>query len=154
DPNAGGRMLLHQAMHGAAGNPGLSYFDLDQLFGDGANLYAYARGNPFAASDEMGLSVTERMAHWDMGSTNRPDDPFSMVDDYMSESAASEAAFMGRIRSSFNKMAHIAWRLAQLHPAVGLLMTGYAVLTGQISGSDIIEAVITSVIPGPIMFAM
>ncbi len=69
-------------------------------------------------------------------------DPFNdMVDDFAATNAAQQAAFMERLRGGFNSAAHLAWQVAQLHPAVGIAVAGYNIATGSFTVWDLMAVV-------------
>ncbi|HZW06249.1 MAG TPA: polymorphic toxin-type HINT domain-containing protein [Phycisphaerales bacterium] len=117
DPNESGLpVIANGAM--MASNPAMASllpFDAQGMYGDGMNLYGYLGGNPYARRDPLGLS-------WD---------PFSMTDDYLAEAAGAQAAFLERVIRGFDTASHIAWQLAQLHPAIGLAASAYKLASGE-----------------------
>lgn len=117
DPNASGLPVMANSVKWGSGAQlaSLLPYDAQSQYGDGMNLYGYLGSNPYLRRDSLGLS-------WD---------PFDMVDEYMVESAAAQAAFLSRVIGGFNAAAHIAWQIAQLHPAIGLAAAAYNLATGQ-----------------------
>ncbi|HYD02255.1 MAG TPA: polymorphic toxin-type HINT domain-containing protein, partial [Phycisphaerales bacterium] len=117
DPNESGLPVIANGAMMAA-NPAMASllpFDAQGMYGDGMNLYGYLGGNPYVRRDPLGLS-------WD---------PFSMADDYLAENAGAQAAFLQRVIRGFNTAAHIAWQIAQMHPAIGLAASAYKLATGE-----------------------
>jgi hypothetical protein len=92
DPNATAMAIATSPAFNGRGAEALSAtFDLESHMGDGLNVYQYLGSNPWRRSDVMGLSF----------------DPFSMVDDYIAESAGNTAAFMERIVGGAKAAAYI-----------------------------------------------
>ncbi len=129
DPNGGGSSTIGDSRyHGEAPSEWSLAVDVQRRIGDGLNLFGYLGSSPLTRSDPMGLS-------WD---------PFDdMVDDFVATNAAQQAAFMERMRGGFNSGLHIAWQVAQLHPAVGVAVAGYNLATGNFSAWDLL-----SIVPG------
>jgi len=101
DPNATAMVLLESsAYHGRGIEAIASAFDLDGLYGDGANLYEYLGSSPWQRRDPMGLS-------WD---------PFDVVDEYLAEAAGNTAAFLASIGQDMKAVAVVAATIASYLP--------------------------------------
>src|SRR5690606_14590305 len=81
DPNATAQTLLASSSTGSGFAAVALAFSMEQMHGDGMNLYEYLGSNPWNRSDPLGLS-------WD---------PFDIVDDFLAESAGSRAALLSSI---------------------------------------------------------
>ena len=104
DPNQSAMSLIAASpFHGRGAGAIAVAFSLDGLYGDGANLYQYLGSNPWMRNDPTGLS-------WD---------PFSIVDEYLAEDAASKAAFLGALGQGAKSAAIIGAQIAALFPGVG-----------------------------------
>jgi hypothetical protein len=127
DPNATAMALIGaSAYHGRGVGALVTAFGLEELYGDGANLYAYLGSNPWQRHDALGLS-------WD---------PFSMVDEYVAERAGSTAAFMEELSVGFQSAVYIGWQIAQLNPAIGTMAVMYnLVTTGSVSAIDLLTLI-------------
>jgi hypothetical protein len=127
DPNGAGASTVGDSRyHGEAPDAISILIDANRRAGDGLNLFGYLGQNPLSRSDPMGLS-------WD---------PFDdMVYDFVATNAAQQAAFMEQLRGGFNSAAHLAWQVAQLHPAVGVAVAGYNLATGNFSAWDLLALV-------------
>jgi hypothetical protein len=101
DPNATAMVLLESsAYHGRGIEAIASAFDLNGLYGDGANLYEYLGSSPWQRRDPMGLS-------WD---------PFDVVDEYLAEAAGNTAAFLASIGQDMKAVAVVAATIASYLP--------------------------------------
>lgn len=101
DPNATAAVLLDaSSYHGRGIGATLAAFSMEDMYGDGMNLYEYLGSNPVNRSDPMGLS-------WD---------PFGAVDDFLAESAGSTAAFMERITGGMQVAAYVGAVMASMLP--------------------------------------
>ncbi|MFO0836598.1 MAG: polymorphic toxin-type HINT domain-containing protein [Phycisphaerales bacterium] len=101
DPNATAAVLLEaSSYHGRGIGATLAAFSMEDMYGDGMNLYEYLGSNPVNRSDPMGLS-------WD---------PFDAVDDYLAESSGSTAAFMERITGGMQVAAYVGAVVASMLP--------------------------------------
>jgi hypothetical protein len=60
-------------------------FSMEEMYGDGLNVYEYLGSNPWNRTDRIGLS-------WDPS--------FSIVDDYIAADAGSRAAFLQAVGMS------------------------------------------------------
>jgi hypothetical protein len=119
DPNATAMAIATSPAFNGRGAESLSAaFDLEAHMGDGLNVYEYLGSNPWRRSDAMGLSF----------------DPFSMVDDYIAESAGNTAAFMERIVGGAQAAAYIgAVVISQLPFPIAAIAgdVGAEILEGQ-----------------------
>jgi hypothetical protein len=100
DPNQTALALLSAAHHGREVLAIVMAFDVEGLYGDGANLYEYLGSSPWTRSDPLGLS-------WD---------PFDMVDEYLAEDAGSKAAFLERIVGPVHTVAYLTAYVASWLP--------------------------------------
>jgi hypothetical protein len=101
DPNASAMVLLeNSSYHGRGIAAVAAAFDLDNLYGDGANLYEYLGSSPWQRQDPLGLS-------WD---------PFDAVDEYLAEAAGSTAAFLSSIGQDSRAVAVVAATIASYLP--------------------------------------
>jgi len=122
-------MLIEAASyHGRGLDAMVAAFDVQGLYGDGMNLYAYLGSNPWMRSDPLGLS-------WD---------PFDMVDEYLAEDAGSKAAFMQSVMGGFDTIWHVTAQIAQLHPAVAAAVAVFQLA----NGGPLTIARLLSIIPG------
>ncbi|GMV32153.1 MAG: hypothetical protein AMXMBFR59_42780 [Rhodanobacteraceae bacterium] len=135
DPNATAQTLLMGAVHGQELEAVVAAFDFDTLFGDGANLYEYLGSNPWLRYDPTGLA-------WD---------PFSAVDEYIAEDSASKAAFMERLSRGFNAAAHIALQIAQLHPALNIIISGAKLASGEYTLEEVLVSAATGFLMGKVV---
>lgn len=109
DPNATAMALLEASVYHGKGVGALALaFSVEDMYGDGMNLYEYLGSNPWNRSDPLGLS-------WD---------PFDMVDEYLAEDAGSKAAFMQAIGMSAKATAVLAATIASYLPIPGLASAG------------------------------
>ena len=128
DPNQSAMSLIAASpFHGRGAGAIAVAFSLDGLYGDGANLYQYLGSNPWMRNDPTGLS-------WD---------PFSIVDEYLAEDAASKAAFLEKLVGEFNTVGHVLGQIAQLHPSVG-----FAVSAVQLANCQVNLATVLGILPG------
>lgn len=121
DPNATAMALLEASIYHGRGVGAIALaFSMEDMYGDGLNLYEYLGSNPWSRTDPMGLS-------WD---------PFSIVDDYIAEDAGSKAAFLERIVGGAKTAAYVGSVIMSVLPfpvsaAAGEL--GMAALEGHVS---------------------
>lgn len=109
DPNATAMALLEASVYHGRGVGALALaFSVEDMYGDGMNLYEYLGSNPWNRSDPLGLS-------WD---------PFDMVDEFLAEDAGSKAAFMQAIGMSAKATAVLAATIASYLPIPGLASAG------------------------------
>jgi hypothetical protein len=135
DPNATAAVLLEaSSYHGRGIGATLAAFSMEDMYGDGMNLYEYLGSNPVNRSDPMGLS-------WD---------PFDMVDDYLAESAGSTAAFLNNIGMGAKAVAVVAATIASYlpFPFVGNLGDVALYALGEQSGAELAGAMALGLIPG------
>jgi hypothetical protein len=128
-------MLLSQAaMHGQGSYAGVDSFDTMGMYGDGMNLYAYLGGNPWGRRDPLGLS-------WD---------PFSMVDDFLAETAGSRAALLGQLGQSAKATAIVAATIASYLPFPIASMAGDLALValGEQTEEEMALGLAMGAIPG------
>ncbi|MBK7406258.1 MAG: hypothetical protein IPJ41_17040 [Phycisphaerales bacterium] len=97
DPNKTAWALVAATdMHGRGVDSLGVAFGLEGLYGDGSNLYEYLGTIPWNRSDPLGLSR----------------DPFSIVDDYLTEDAGSKAAFLDKAIGYWHTAAYMAAYIA------------------------------------------
>lgn len=135
DPNATAAVLLDaSSYHGRGIGATLAAFSMEDMYGDGMNLYEYLGSNPVNRSDPMGLS-------WD---------PFDALDDYLAESAGSTAAFMNNIGMGAKAVAVVAATIASYlpFPFVGNLGDLALYALGEQSGAELAGAMALGLIPG------
>ncbi len=135
DPNATAMTLIEAASyHGRGMDAMVAAFDMQGMYGDGMNLYEYLGSSPWGRSDPLGLS-------WD---------PFSMVDDFQAEHAASTAAFMSALGRSATATAVIAATIASYlpFPFVGNLGELALYALGETSETDLAMAMALGLVPG------
>jgi len=109
-------------------------FSMEGMYGDGMNLYEYLGSNPWNRSDPLGLS-------WD---------PFSMVDDYLAETAGSRAAFLTQIGQDAAAVAVVTATIASYLPFPGVGALGDLALyaLGEQTGAETAAMLALGVIPG------
>jgi len=109
-------------------------FSMEGMYGDGMNLYEYLGSNPWNRSDPLGLS-------WD---------PFSMVDDYLAETAGSRAAFLTQIGQDAAAVAVVTATIASYLPFPGVGALGDLALyaLGEQTGTETATMLALGVIPG------
>lgn len=122
DVNATGQMLINDTAYG--GQP-MAWampvsWDTRSHYADGMNTHVAFGANPMGRGDPLGLD-------WD---------PFDMVDDYLSESVGNQAAFMASLQQGFDAAKHIAFQVAQLHPAVAIAVSVYKIANGTATWED------------------
>jgi hypothetical protein len=112
----------------------MSDFDLQGMYGDGLNLYAYLGSNPHGRFDPLGLA-------WD---------PFSMVDDMLGESLGSRLATLSAIGQGSKAAAVVMATIASYlpFPAAGVMGEAALRALGETSDSDFAMAMALSAVPG------
>jgi len=136
DPNATAMTLLQTAaLHGRSFGAIVSAFDMDGLYDDGANLYEYLRSSPWNKRDPLGL------ASWD---------PFSMVDEYLAESAGSKAAFLSQLGMGGRGAAVVTASILSNFPFPFVSHAGDIglYLMGETSGGELALAAAIGIAPG------
>jgi hypothetical protein len=73
---------------------------MEDMYGDGMNLYEYLGSNTWGRGDPLGLSY----------------DPFDIVDDYLAESAGSTAAFLNQLGQDAKAVAVVSATIASYLP--------------------------------------
>jgi len=120
DPNASGLTLMESVgYHGQTHNAAVMSMDMETLYGDGMSLYAYLGSNPWQRGDPLGLE-------WD---------PFSMVDEYVEESAAERSAFLSQLGRGALAAAYLAATISSYIPIPLVSMAGDLAL-GILEGQD------------------
>jgi len=135
DPYATAMMLIEAASyHGRGLDAMVAAFDVQGMYGDGMNLYAYLGANPWMRSDPLGLS-------WD---------PFDMVDEYLAESAGNSAAFMSALGQGMKATAILAATIASYlpFPFVGNLGEVALYALGETTDEGLVAAMALGLIPG------
>jgi hypothetical protein len=119
DPNAAALNLIEaSSYHGRGLSAIVAAFSMEDMYGDGANLYQYLGSNPWQRHDPLGTS-------WD---------PFDMVDEFMAEHSASVAAWMNEIGHGLNGAGMIAATVVSYLPLPGAALVGdiaAAILNGE-----------------------
>jgi hypothetical protein len=101
DPNGTAFALIEAAANHGRGMGAVALaFSMEDMYGDGLNLYEYLGSNTWGRSDPMGLS-------WD---------PFDIVDDYLAESAGSTAAFLNQLGQDAKAVAVVSATIASYLP--------------------------------------
>jgi len=135
DPNATAMTLLGSSSTGSGFRAISIAFSMNQLYGDGANLYEYLGSSPWNRSDPMGLS-------WD---------PFSIVDDYLAEHTGSRAGLLTQLGQDAKAVALVAATIASYMPFPMASVAGemaLAALNGEDIGSAAAQAAALGLIPG------
>ncbi len=135
DPNDTAMTLLAAAtFHGSPAYGAAGGFDLMGMYGDGPNLYQYLGGNPMIRSDPLGLA-------WD---------PFSIVDEYLAESAGNSAAFLAAVGQGTRSAAVLAAHIATYLPFPAAAIAGNLALValGEKSMEDALGEMAVDAIVG------
>jgi YD repeat-containing protein len=135
DPNATAMALLEASIYHGKGVGAIALaFSMEQMYGDGLNLYEYLGSNPWNRSDPMGLS-------WD---------PFDMVDEFIALDAGSKAAFLQAVGMSAKATAVVAATIASYLPIPGLASAGDLALfaLGEQGAGETAVALSLGIIPG------
>jgi hypothetical protein len=135
DPNATAMALIGASVyHGRGVGALVTAFGLEELYGDGANLYAYLGSNPWQRHDALGLS-------WD---------PFSMVDEYLAEATGNTAAFLSQIGQGLAATAVVLATVASNlpFPITSTLGELALVALGQQSTEEYMLGAAVGLIPG------
>ncbi|MCW5757956.1 MAG: HNH endonuclease [Phycisphaeraceae bacterium] len=132
DPNATAASLLSMSSTGR-GFAAMS-FSMEDLYGDGMNLYEYLGSNPWQRNDPLGLS-------WD---------PFSIVDDFLAERAGGSAALLSALGQETKAAAVVAATIASYlpFPFVGNLGELALFALGETSEGELAVAMALGVVPG------
>ncbi|MCW5757950.1 MAG: hypothetical protein KIT54_12005 [Phycisphaeraceae bacterium] len=109
-------------------------FSMEDLYGDGMNLYEYLGSNPWSRSDPLGLS-------WD---------PFSIVDDFLAERAGGSAALLSALGQETKAAAVVAATIASFlpFPFVGNIGELALFALGESSEGELAVAMALGVVPG------
>ncbi len=135
DPNQTAMTLLSATSSHGRGMGAISLaFDMEGLYGDGANLYEYLGSNPSLRWDPLGLA-------WD---------PFDMVDDYLTEWAGSVGALLGQLGQSAKAAGIVAATIASYlpFPFAGNLGEIALFALGENNGEEFATAIALGLIPG------
>lgn len=109
-------------------------FSMEDLYGDGMNLYEYLGSNLWSRNDPLGLS-------WD---------PFSIVDDYLAETAGNRAALLSSLGQNTKAAALVAATIASYlpFPVAGNLGELALYALGESSDSQLAMGLALGVVPG------
>lgn len=134
DPNATAMALLSSTSSGRGMAAVSLAFSMEDMYGDGMNLYEYLGSNPWQRSDPLGLS-------WD---------PFDAVDDYLAESAGSGAALLSALGAQTKAAAIVAATIASYlpFPAAGNLGELALYALGESSDGQLAMGLALGVVPG------
>jgi hypothetical protein len=134
DPNATAMALIGASVyHGRGVGALVTAFGLEELYGDGANLYAYLGSNPWQRHDALGLS-------WD---------PFDAVDEYLSQETGATAALMQKLGQSAVAVLKVSATIASYLPFPGISILGDLALyaLGEKSGPELATGVAMGLLP-------
>ena len=135
DPNATAAVLLESSSyHGRGMGALVAAFDLMEMYGDGANLYQYLGSNPWQRRDPLGLS-------WD---------PFSVVEDYLTEFTGNAAAMLSSLGQNLTAVAIVGANIASMlpFPFAGNLGDLALYALGEQSEASLAAAMAIGIIPG------
>ncbi|MEQ8845587.1 MAG: polymorphic toxin-type HINT domain-containing protein [Phycisphaerales bacterium] len=109
-------------------------FSMEDMYGDGMNLYEYLGSNPWQRRDPMGLS-------WD---------PFDAVDDYLAETAGNRAALLSSLGQNTKAAALVAATIASYlpFPVAGNLGELALYALGESSDAQLAMGLALGVVPG------
>src|SRR5690606_25366710 len=93
-------LLESSSYHGRGMGALVAAFDLMEMYGDGANLYQYLGSSPWQRRDPLGLS-------WD---------PFSVVEDYLTEFTGNAAAMLSSLWQNLTAVAIVGANIASMLP--------------------------------------
>lgn len=134
DPNATAMALLAGSHSGRGIVAIVAAFGMDDMYGDGANLYEYLGSSPWMRSDPLGLS-------WD---------PFDVVDEYVAETVGAGAALFAALGQGARATAVLAAHIATYLPFPAASLAGELALVA-LGEQDVQTALIAGgmgLIPG------
>jgi hypothetical protein len=140
DPNATAMALIAASpYHGRGLDAIVVAFSVEEMYGDGSNLYEYLGSNPWLRSDPLGLS-------WD---------PFSMVDDFVNEHCGSAAAFLSQLGQHIKAAAVVAATIASYLPFPAANIAGELALAalGEKSWDEAMASIAMGLVPGSKIFS-